>query len=206
MLGQRFCNISKLARDNRLFRVPLHMAPSDQLSPERHFNVTSTSNNPLDPIAANDEIRQIPIEEILRGDTPAASQIFLHILNLSTCHPIRSITERLWQKAQHRCVVDGGANYVHDMLANCHLPELITGDMDSIAPHLLQLYRANSMVDVVPTPDEDETDYVKSLRCVAQRCTIGATSTIVTLMSDNGRFDHIMGMGQIPVFWAFFLI
>lgn len=50
-------------------------------------------------------------------------------------------------------------------LENIKPPHLVTGDMDSISKHVLQYYVAtNKITQVLHTPDQDETDYTKSLK------------------------------------------
>ena len=45
----------------------------------------------------------------------------------------------------------------------CPLPDVISGDFDSIQTDLLKIYAAKG-VTIVPTPDQDETDFTKALR------------------------------------------
>lgn len=75
--------------------------------------------------------------------------------------------------------MDGATNAFHRLMhqqqgsttaasspASCPLPDVISGDFDSAHPVLLQIY-ASKGVRIVPTPDQDETDFTKALRVLA---------------------------------------
>ena len=74
----------------------------------------------------------------------------------------------MWEKARFRLLVDGGANQVADSLGTDLLPDLITGDLDSIRPEVRRAY-ADRGVPVVETPDQDRTDFTKALLQLAER-------------------------------------
>lgn len=70
-----------------------------------------------------------------------------------------------------RVTVDGGTekwlqwmqknNLFDDLL----LPEIITGDMDSLSKEILNHFTTNNdEIKVVVTPNQDETDFFKALR------------------------------------------
>lgn len=77
-----------------------------------------------------------------------------------------------------RICVDGATNEFHHLmhqhpesttpspLVSCPLPDVISGDFDSALPDLLKIY-ATKGVRIVPTPDQDETDFTKALRVLA---------------------------------------
>jgi thiamine pyrophosphokinase len=43
------------------------------------------------------------------------------------------------------------------------LPDLITGDFDSIDKEALDFYETHSQVPIIPTPDQNYTDFTKAL-------------------------------------------
>lgn len=70
--------------------------------------------------------------------------------------------------------MDGGTNHWMDYLGDLandtlsgksmkYLPTLVTGDMDSISPLLLEKLKLTK-TKVILTPDQMETDYTKALR------------------------------------------
>jgi thiamine pyrophosphokinase len=65
-----------------------------------------------------------------------------------------------------RIGVDGGSNrwlkFCKDHKLDL-LPDLITGDMDSAEKETLDFYQ-KAGVTLIPTPDQDETDFTKALR------------------------------------------
>jgi thiamine pyrophosphokinase len=64
-----------------------------------------------------------------------------------------------------RVAVDGGANRWFHFLQgrDCAVPELVTGDMDSIKQNVLSYFRSKG-AKIIPTPNQDETDFTKALR------------------------------------------
>lgn len=83
----------------------------------------------------------------------------------------RSITDiiHLQFTAKCRCLVDGGANRWLDFLDKYselgvfENPELITGDFDSITDQTMAFFRQLSTPTIIHTPNEDFTDFTKSL-------------------------------------------
>ncbi|KAK3876793.1 hypothetical protein Pcinc_018451 [Petrolisthes cinctipes] len=74
------------------------------------------------------------------------------------------------------------------------LPDLISGDFDSIHPELLKLYESLG-VTIVPTPDQNETDFTKAVKVLARyieerEIKIGHVLVVTGIHSD--RFDHVM--------------
>lgn len=59
-----------------------------------------------------------------------------------------------------------------------HLPDIISGDFDSALPDLLKLYAAKG-VRIMPTPDQDETDFTKALRVLADLLKERKTSVFI---------------------------
>ena len=66
--------------------------------------------------------------------------------------------------ASVRVAVDGGANRWFHFLQgkDCVVPELVTGDFDSIKQNVLSYFRSKGS-EVIATPNQDETDFTKAL-------------------------------------------
>lgn len=80
--------------------------------------------------------------------------------------------------AQVRITVDGGTEkwlqwiqkYKRDK-EEVLLPDIITGDMDSLPKNVLNYFISkNDNIKVVVTPDQDETDFFKALRELSSYC------------------------------------
>lgn len=80
--------------------------------------------------------------------------------------------------AQVRITVDGGTEkwlqwlqkYKNDK-DDVLMPEMITGDMDSLPKEVLKYFTSrNEAIKVVVTPDQDETDFFKALRVLSLHC------------------------------------
>ncbi|KAK8391386.1 hypothetical protein O3P69_017170 [Scylla paramamosain] len=111
-----------------------------------------------------------------------------------------------WCNASIRICVDGATNHFHHLMwqqqgatachCPCPLPDVISGDFDSIQPDLLKLYSAEG-VTIVPTPDQDETDFTKAVRVAAGLIRERQTSMnhiLVVAGSNNNRFDHVLAI------------
>ena len=93
-------------------------------------------------------------------DPPLNPRFALLVLNTEIGDTAKA--RELWEKAHFRLLVDGGANRVADSLGPDLLPDLITGDLDSIRPEVRQGY-ADRGVPVIETEDQDYTDFTKAL-------------------------------------------
>lgn len=111
------------------------------------------------------------------SETPAqnCSSVQSHPL-LSTDSSVRkNETQTSTITHTHTTPHSSGRTEVNGMLhshASClhspsSLPDLISGDFDSIHPELLKLYESLS-VTIVPTPDQNETDFTKAVRVLAR--------------------------------------
>lgn len=106
---------------------------------------------------------------------------------------------RLWTKASLRATTDGGTNQFHQLIRSRklnyddYLPDLITGDFDSIDANLLEFYK-NKGCTVIHTPDQDYTDFTKALQIVLQAASKKNLKIdhVVAVVNMSGRFDHIM--------------
>ncbi|KAH9507418.1 cAMP-dependent protein kinase subunit [Bulinus truncatus] len=119
----------------------------------------------------------------------AGQKIALIVLNCPIDIPI---VTHLWKKSIYTAFVDGGVNRMYLGLGNIkdqYVPNIITGDFDSVNPEFLDFYK-NMNVSVLPTPDQDETDFTKCLKVVIDK--MGQCSQIVALGAFGGRLDHIL--------------
>ncbi|XP_042229407.1 thiamin pyrophosphokinase 1-like [Homarus americanus] len=77
---------------------------------------------------------------------------------------------------------------------SCPLPDLITGDFDSVQSELLSLY-GNQGVTIIPTPDQDETDFTKAVKVLEKYVEgrkLSLKHVVVIAGVNGGRFDHVM--------------
>ncbi|KAL5285539.1 TPK1 family protein [Megaselia abdita] len=123
------------------------------------------------------------------------------VLNRRILLPV-DVTKSLWQQASLRCLVDGGANRWHTFLQqNCSegelkWPDFLTGDFDSLQEETMTYFQENSSSDVtkiVNTPDQNETDFTKSLRVLKSSLERLNVKNIIVLQEFSGRLDQIMG-------------
>ncbi|GAB6032058.1 cAMP-dependent protein kinase subunit [Chamberlinius hualienensis] len=126
-----------------------------------------------------------------------SSTIALMILNQSTS--CKESLKSLWDQSVLRVAVDGGANILHSVCkeSNCldqHIPHIISGDFDSVHQHIIQYYKDKG-VEVIPTPNQDSTDFTKALVLTVNRLKDSNQSVdaIVTLTSLGERLDHVFG-------------
>lgn len=112
---------------------------------------------------------------------------------------------QIWKNAQINVTVDGGTYkwlcYLKeqgiDLLNENHneyVPNLITGDMDSCSPIILEKLKNMGSI-VIETPDQDHTDYAKALFQLGQYVKMKniKLNRIYVFTDFSGRFDHIMG-------------
>lgn len=121
----------------------------------------------------------------------ADSECNFALLMLNQSKPVDKLLKVLWNKASLKVAVDGGTNHVYDTFVNnrdSHLPDLITGDFDSIQRSVKEYYQEQG-VDVIETPDQNYTDFTKALRITSQR--LSGQQLIAVLGSFGGRFDHV---------------
>jgi len=62
--------------------------------------------------------------------------------------------------------VDGGGNQwaeIRKTFPDLLYPQIVSGDLDSVRPEVLQDFTEHG-TEVVPTPNQDETDFTKALR------------------------------------------
>ncbi|KAL7520718.1 hypothetical protein ACHAWX_005427 [Stephanocyclus meneghinianus] len=113
-----------------------------------------------------------------RNSSPAALIILntpiINYNNLSkgeASSPLPGVLSALWKSSSYRICADGGANRLyHATVAShatsdsqltasgcCHLPDLITGDLDSLLPHVQEYYEQRG-VPIVRIEDQDYHD------------------------------------------------
>lgn len=105
----------------------------------------------------------------------------------------------LWNRAAIRATVDGGTNEWYkfsltmENQLNNPIPDLVSGDFDSVEPQSLSYFRCHGS-KIVHTPDQNETDFTKSIRLVNEEvCTRDIkVDAIVAVCENSGRLDHIM--------------
>ena len=126
--------------------------------------------------------------------TENGPRIALLILNWPL-HAMKNSLKTLWSKATVKICVDGGANSIFDLkdkLSEEFVPDVVSGDFDSVREDVLEYYRGRGS-KIVCTPDQDETDFTKALTHVLS---LGQNSSdqfdeIVVLCGFGSRLDHL---------------
>lgn len=128
----------------------------------------------------------------------ALGKYALVILNTAVVDESRLVS--LWNGASYRVTVDGGTNRWHGIVGRNKgqiqrpVPDLITGDLDSIAPEVLQFYSAKADCRVVKTPDQNFTDFTKSLQELAKMSSSLQVDKVTVFAEHTGRLDQIFGI------------
>ncbi|CAH1775518.1 unnamed protein product [Owenia fusiformis] len=123
---------------------------------------------------------------------PGRERIALLLLN-PNIHQIKEQFNVLWGNAVFRVAVDGGANSIYDA-DNSLVPDIVTGDFDSIRPEVKEYYTQKGCT-VTHTDDQDYTDFTKSLAITTKLIREKSldVSCIVALFCMDNRLDHIFG-------------
>ncbi|XP_071492977.1 thiamine pyrophosphokinase 1-like [Diadema antillarum] len=110
---------------------------------------------------------------------------------------LQPLLAKVWDRAVLRAAADGASNRLTDLPSQegsqRYIPDLLTGDFDSIRPEVkLALEREGSTV--IPTPDQDYTDFTKCLKIVLQRLQVEApdVDSIVVFGAFGGRLDQTL--------------
>ena len=102
----------------------------------------------------------------------------------------------LWNKAKFRVTVDGGSNQWFDLVKTTSLalvnplPDLVTGDFDSIRPEVRGFYESQRKVKVIHTPDQDYTDFTKAL--IEVDSSKVSVDFVFAFVENRGRLDQIL--------------
>ncbi|XP_026737262.1 thiamin pyrophosphokinase 1 isoform X2 [Trichoplusia ni] len=109
---------------------------------------------------------------------------------------------RLWNQASIRITVDGGTNRWDQFISSqpeaynkgLKLPDLVTGDFDSITTEICDKYKKKGC-KIVHTLDQDHTDFTKALLELIIHCNqIGVEiENVVTFAQNSGRLDQVLG-------------
>ena len=105
----------------------------------------------------------------------------------------------VWAGAAVVVVADGAANHLYDSalsddLRRKRLPHIITGDLDSIRPDVLEYY-TQAGVKTAPKPSQDDHDFTKSLLVAESKLQEhGGGEEVYVCCSAGGRFDHVAAM------------
>lgn len=105
----------------------------------------------------------------------------------------------LWNRASFRVLVDGAANSWFDLFRERKdisnpIPDLVTGDFDSIQPNVKDFYEKQMQCNVIETKDQDYTDFTKSLQQISQNMHSVDITEIYAFVEYGGRLDHVMGL------------
>ncbi|XP_048757999.1 thiamin pyrophosphokinase 1-like isoform X2 [Ostrea edulis] len=120
------------------------------------------------------------------------TRIVLLLLNQPNSYN-KSFLTNLWNKALFRVSVDGGTNHLYDAFkdeAAAYLPDLITGDFDSIQDSVKRFYQDKG-VEIVETPDQNYTDFTKAIMEISKRLEDQQIDNIIVYGSFEGRLDHV---------------
>ncbi|KAK3736181.1 hypothetical protein QZH41_017003 [Actinostola sp. cb2023] len=100
----------------------------------------------------------------------------------------------LWQKAVITVAADGAANHLHNLARQEHqfVPNVITGDFDSVEEHVLEYFRKQG-TEIVHTPDQDYTDFTKALKFMLAKPNLEYDVIVVLGGMMGSRIDHFFG-------------
>jgi hypothetical protein len=105
----------------------------------------------------------------------------------------------IWAGAAVIVVADGAANHLYDSALSedfrrKRLPHIITGDLDSIRPDVLEYY-TQAGVETVRRSSQDDHDFTKSLSVAEEKLQQhGDAKEVYVFCSAGGRFDHVAAM------------
>uniref|UniRef100_A0A023ELM5 Putative thiamine pyrophosphokinase n=1 Tax=Aedes albopictus TaxID=7160 RepID=A0A023ELM5_AEDAL len=104
----------------------------------------------------------------------------------------------IWNTAKVRVTVDGGTNRWVDFVKE-HIgpeeqlkaPDLVTGDFDSCTDESMS-YVTRLNCRIIKTPDQNATDFTKSLMTLQSTGYANKISRVLVLCESSGRLDQIM--------------
>ncbi|XP_062547872.1 thiamin pyrophosphokinase 1-like isoform X2 [Armigeres subalbatus] len=104
----------------------------------------------------------------------------------------------IWNNASVRVTVDGGTNrwvdFVKEQIApddQLKPPDLVTGDFDSCTDESMA-YVTRLNCRIIKTPDQNATDFTKSLMALQSTGYADKISRVLVLCESSGRLDQIM--------------
>ncbi|KAL5245503.1 hypothetical protein ACI65C_012913 [Semiaphis heraclei] len=119
------------------------------------------------------------------------------VLNTSIENPPK-LVRHLWNKSWLRVTVDGGTNKWHNFVKqnsfdDLKYPDLITGDLDSANPAVVEQFVSMGS-KIIPTPNQDETDFTKALKEVKKHSAKNRKSidSIIVMVNMCHRVDHFL--------------
>lgn len=151
------------------------------------------------------------VHSLLKPGTSSA--VALLILNQPLTDSMQVLLRRTWEKAALKVAVDGGLNALTDVQDNGRplVPDVICGDFDSLSQDTLTKYSGMGS-KLIRTPDQDETDFTKSLRECSNELSARklVVDAILVFVNTSGRLDHVLGnldtlykareISDVPVF------
>ncbi|XP_028406046.1 thiamin pyrophosphokinase 1-like [Dendronephthya gigantea] len=118
----------------------------------------------------------------------------LIILNRPLCGKYEKL-KALWKKASVTICVDGGANELQKICVENGnfewIPQYITGDFDSIREEVLAYYKDKG-TKIIPTPDQNYTDFAKAIRYLFSNCD-EQVKAVVVISEFSGLLDQTLG-------------
>lgn len=116
------------------------------------------------------------------------------------------VLRTLYHHASFTVCADGGANRLHDHIANTSSlpstvaayslkPDAIHGDLDSLRPNVRDYYE-KAGVEISEDPDQYSTDFGKSIKKTLEK--VSDVEDVLVLGSIGGRIDQGLGlMGEL---------
>ncbi|XP_054724799.1 thiamin pyrophosphokinase 1-like [Uloborus diversus] len=131
-------------------------------------------------------------EQYINGEEAIA----LLILNQPISEINQNFVKKAWSSAKLSIAVDGGAIQLKEMSDSktTLVPNIICGDFDSVTKEVLNFYQEKN-VEIIHTPDQDETDFTKALRVALKFLKENhlQVSAIVAVAQNGDRLDHLLG-------------
>jgi thiamine pyrophosphokinase len=100
--------------------------------------------------------------DIISGDGKVHKKFGLVILNQNLELP-KQIYSRIWENSIYNIAADGGANRVNDFMSPPFPLDTIIGDLDSIRPEVLELWKTRG-TQIIHDKDQFSTDFTKAVR------------------------------------------
>jgi thiamine pyrophosphokinase len=146
-------------------------------------------------------------------DQETTHKTALIVLNYPMQSPPSSLFTKLWALSSGHICADGGANRLYEATTTTttpaatsttttskycddYIPDLIRGDLDSLAPHVRQYYQELG-VRIELDPCQDTNDLDKALQVCHK-----AYSRILVFGAFGGRFDQEMASFQALYKWG----